>query len=320
MSTDEEFMKRCLSLAMNGLGKTYPNPLVGCVVVKNAQIIGEGWHRKAGLAHAEVDALEHLTPGNVAKGATVYVNLEPCSHFGRTPPCSDRLIAEGVSKVVICNTDPNPLVAGRGIERLRRAGIEVVTGILETEGRLVNRRFFHFHEQQRPYIIAKWAESADGYIGGGESQIQISDDIHRRKVHRWRSEEASIMVGANTVRTDNPQLTVRDWTGNNPLRIVVDRKGSLPKNARVFNDESPTLILSEKTINDVDHLCFDMSDWSWLEKLMTELYKKNVQSILLEGGSQLLEAFHKAGLIDEVRRYINTNLYLKDGIKAPLIK
>ncbi len=246
MSTDEVYIKRCLNLASNGLGKTYPNPLVGCVILKNDAIIGEGWHKKAGGYHAEVDALENLTPGTKAEGATVYVNLEPCSHYGKTPPCAERLVREKVAKVVICNTDPNPMVSGRGIKLLQNAGIEVVSGVLEAEGRKLNRRFFHFHEKKRPYIIAKWAESADGYIAGENTQVLISDKLHRFEVHRWRSEEAAILVGSQTAQIDNPALNVRDWTGNQPLRLVIDRKAKLNKDLQVFQPHQPSLFISEK--------------------------------------------------------------------------
>lgn len=321
MHPNERYIKRCLQLAINGLGKTYPNPLVGCVIVKNHKIIGEGWHRKAGKAHAEVDALDHLTPGTSAEGATVYVNLEPCSHVGRTPPCANRLVAEKVAKVVICNTDPNPLVAGSGIKILKDAGIEVISGVLEAEGRELNKRFFHFHEKKRPYIIVKWAESSDGFIAGKEGRTAISDELHRYTVHRWRSEEAAILVGSNTAQTDNPALSVRYWTGNSPLRIIIDRKGKLNPSLKIFDQSQASLFLSEQEIPGYDHLQFKMgNEWDWLQQLMDELYQRGVQSILVEGGKEVIEGFHQQGLIDEVRVYTNPELTLGDGISSPVIK
>jgi diaminohydroxyphosphoribosylaminopyrimidine deaminase / 5-amino-6-(5-phosphoribosylamino)uracil reductase len=321
MHPNERYIKRCFQLAINGLGKTYPNPLVGCVIVKNHKIIGEGWHRKAGKAHAEIDALDHLAPGTSAEGATVFVNLEPCSHVGRTPPCANRLVVEKVAKVVICNTDPNPLVAGSGIKILKDAGIEVLSGVLEAEGRELNKRFFHFHEKKRPYIIVKWAESSDGYIASKEGRATISDDLHRYKVHRWRSEEAAILVGSNTAQTDNPELNVRFWTGNSPLRIIIDRKGKLNLSLKIFDQSQASLFLSEQKIPGYDHLQFKMgNEWDWLQQLMDELYQRGVQSILVEGGKEVIEGFHQQGLIDEVRIYTNPELTLGDGISSPVIK
>lgn len=317
---DVYYMQRCMQLAAQGLGYTYPNPLVGCVIVKNDRIIGEGWHKKAGEAHAEIDAFDHLKAGETAEGATLYVNLEPCAHYGRTPPCSDRIVREKLARVVIANTDPNPQVAGRGIQRMKDVGIEVTEGVCREEGERLNRRFFTFHRHQRPYIILKWAESADGYLApeNAEGQVRISDDHHRRQNHRWRAEEAAILVGRNTAAVDNPQLNLRHWTGNPPLRIAIDRKGNLSPDLHLFDGQQKTLIFtaSKKQYPNAEVLRCKMDDWSWLSSLTKALYERDIQSLIVEGGGETLRAFYKAGLYDEIRAYRNEGVVFGGGVKA----
>lgn len=317
---DEHYMQRCMQLAAYGLGSTYPNPLVGCVIVKNDHIIGEGWHQMAGEAHAEIDALNHLERLESAEGATLYVNLEPCSHHGRTPPCSDRIISENVSRIVIANTDPNPQVAGQGIKRLRDAGIEVVEGVCREEGEKLNRRFFTFHRKKRPYIILKWAESADGYIApnNAEGQVRISDANHQRQNHRWRAEEAAILVGSKTAAIDNPQLNIRNWTGNAPTRIVIDRQGSLALDLHLFDGKNPTLVFTacERQYPNAEVIRCSMNDWSWLPQLTEALYQRNIQSLIVEGGGETLSAFYRTGLYDEMRVFRNESLVFGGGVMA----
>ncbi|HET9131456.1 MAG TPA: bifunctional diaminohydroxyphosphoribosylaminopyrimidine deaminase/5-amino-6-(5-phosphoribosylamino)uracil reductase RibD, partial [Terriglobia bacterium] len=219
MIMDEQLMRRCFDLALKGIGSVSPNPLVGCVITHNDEIIGEGWHKKYGGPHAEVNAIASVADQSLLPSATVYVNLEPCSHHGKTPPCADMLVAHRVKKVVISNVDSNELVAGKGIEKLRNAGIEVVTSILESEGRDLNRRFFTFMEQRRPYIILKWAQTTDGFMSRGSyDPSRISNELTQQLVHRWRSEEDAFLVGTQTAAVDNPKLNVREWTGRNPVR------------------------------------------------------------------------------------------------------
>ncbi|MGM9510624.1 bifunctional diaminohydroxyphosphoribosylaminopyrimidine deaminase/5-amino-6-(5-phosphoribosylamino)uracil reductase RibD [Larkinella sp. GY13] len=236
-------MSRALELAKLGRGHVSPNPMVGCVIVHNQRIIGEGWHRQYGGPHAEVNAVRAVTDESLLPESTVYVTLEPCSHFGKTPPCADLLIAKRVKKVIVCNDDPNPLVAGKGLAKLRAAGIEVETGLLAERGRELNRRFFTFIEQQRPYLILKWAETADGFMAPADFRpIPISSPLSRQLVHKWRTEEDAIMVGTNTARHDNPQLNARLWSGRNPVRIVIDKHLQLPTSLHLFDGLQPTLV------------------------------------------------------------------------------
>ena len=236
------FMQRALQLARLSAVTVSPNPMVGCVIVHNGKIIGEGYHQKYGDAHAEVNAVNAVSDKSLLSESTVYVTLEPCSHFGKTPPCADLLIKHKFKKVIVCNYDPNPLVAGQGIEKLRQAGIEVEVGLLEEEGRELNKRFFTYIEKKRPYIILKWAESADGFIAKGIYEtVQISNLLSRRFVHKMRSEEDAIMVGTNTAKYDNPTLNTRFWTGKNAVRVLIDRELSLSKNLHIFDNSQKTI-------------------------------------------------------------------------------
>lgn len=293
-------MLRALQLAEIGRGIVSPNPMVGCVIVHNGQIIGEGWHKKYGDWHAEVNAVNAIEDKSLLSAATVYVTLEPCSHFGKTPPCADLLVKHQVKKVVICNFDPNPLVAGKGIEKLQNAGIEVITGILEEDGRKLNTRFFMVIEKNRPYIILKWAETADGFIAGENfEQVKISNALSHKLSHKWRSEEDAIMVGTNTALHDNPRLNVREWTGRNPIRIVVDRNERLPKNLHLFDNSIKTITISDPTQLD-------------------ELQNQKIQSVIVEGGTKLLQSFIDAQLFDEIRVF-RSQKQLKKGISAPIL-
>jgi len=287
------YMRRCLQLAGNGLGRVRPNPLVGCVVVKEGVVLSEGYHQEYGHNHAERNAL--LREGDF-RGATLYVNLEPCSHYGKTPPCADLLVEKGIRRVVCCNDDPNPLVAGRGFAKLEAAGIEVVRHVLEAEGREQNRRFFTFIEQQRPYVILKWAQSADGFMAPDERPYWLSTPGQNILNHRWRTEEAAILVGSQTYLDDRPQLTARHWHGSQPQPVVLDRRHRL-------------------TDVPAHWLHLDSPD---IPSLLTTLYEKKIQSVIVEGGRQVLDAFLASGLYDEVR-ILPSRQVLGKGLKAPEI-
>ncbi|MCL2416575.1 MAG: bifunctional diaminohydroxyphosphoribosylaminopyrimidine deaminase/5-amino-6-(5-phosphoribosylamino)uracil reductase RibD [Bacteroidales bacterium] len=302
MNIHQTHIQRCFQLAEIGLGQVAPNPLVGCVIVYGGKIISEGFHQKYGENHAERNAILHVKDENLLKKSTLYVNLEPCSHFGKTPPCADFIIEKGMPKVVISNLDSNPEVAGKGIERLRNAGTEVITGILENEGRFLNRRFFTFIEEKRPYIILKWAESLDGFIYN-ETERWITNEAMRNLVHKWRSEESAIMVGTNTVLTDNPQLNVRAYFGKNPLRITIDENRKLPKDLHFFDNSQPAKI-------------YETTD---LSEILSDLYLQNIQSIIVEGGAKLLQSFIEKNLWDEAR-ILTGNKQLSSGLKAPKIQ
>ncbi|OIN58077.1 bifunctional diaminohydroxyphosphoribosylaminopyrimidine deaminase/5-amino-6-(5-phosphoribosylamino)uracil reductase RibD [Arsenicibacter rosenii] len=332
MTTHEQFMLRALELAALGRGFVSPNPMVGCVIVYEAsdrepRIIGEGWHRQYGSWHAEVNAVQSVAAADDAllPESTVYVTLEPCSHFGKTPPCADLLISKRVKRVICCNDDPNPLVAGKGFQKLREAGIEVITGVLAEQGRRLNARFFTMMEQQRPYILLKWAETADGYLAGPDfRQVQISGPMAQRFVHRWRTEEDAIMVGTNTARHDNPKLNVRLWPaqpGQQPIRIVIDKNGTLPETLHLFDGSQPTLIYTLKQPQDArrGEVIVLHPEQDFLPQLLADLHKRKVQSVLAEGGTTLLNSLLDAGLWDEMRVFRSPNL-LGGGIKAPTIQ
>lgn len=317
---DEIFMQRAMELAALGAGCVSPNPLVGSVVVHDNKIIGEGWHQAYGGPHAEVNAVNSVSDKALLKSSTVYVTLEPCSHFGKTPPCSDMLIENNVRKVVIANIDTNPIVNGGGIHKLRAAGIEVVTGVLDKRGRELNKRFFTFVEKKRPYIILKWAETADGFIARRNFDSKwISDEFSRQLVHKMRAHEDAVLVGMRTAQLDNPQLSVRDWTGRNPKRIVIDRFLKLNEKLNVFDGTQDTLIynvLRNEKSHNVSLIRIEEEDF--LTKLVQDLQSKNIQSVIVEGGSQTLQAFISAGFWDEAYIFISPQNFL-DGIKAPSI-
>lgn len=319
-SLHNTFMKRCLSLAQKGLGNTYPNPMVGAVVVSEGKIIGEGWHKEAGTSHAEVIALEGIDKKQLAK-ATLYVNLEPCSHFGKTPPCCDLVISKGIKKVVVGAKDPNPKVAGKGIAAMQKAGIEVIVGIMEDACKTLNKRFYCFHNKKRPYIILKWAESADGFIAPekqNKGEVRwISDAYSQQLAHKWRAEEQAILVGRNTIKQDNPLLTTRKWAGKNPIRLVIDPNAKSELNAAVFNDDATTILVNvhkEETSNNVTWQKVNADNI--LKATLEKAYQNNIQSILVEGGAITLSHFLSQKLWDECR-IISSPDPLKKGVNAP---
>jgi diaminohydroxyphosphoribosylaminopyrimidine deaminase/5-amino-6-(5-phosphoribosylamino)uracil reductase len=321
MTPDELFMQRALELAQLGTGQVSPNPRVGCVIVHDNKIIGEGWHQKFGEAHAEVNAINSVKDQSVLKKSTVYVNLEPCSHFGKTPPCVDLLIKHHVKKVVIANLDSNPLVQGQGIKKLKDVGIETITGVLEKEGYELNKRFFTFIDKQRPYIILKWAQTADGFIAQKNFESKwISNEFSRQLVHRWRSEEDAVLVGTRTASHDNPSLTVRDWTGRNPIRIVMDRFLRLNSHLQLFDKKEKTICYN--VLKHEEHknlLLVRIDENNFLDELVHDLFKRNIQSVIVEGGAQTLQLFIEANLWDEARVFTSPRAF-GEGIGAPSLK
>ena len=319
-------MQRCIALAKKGLGTTYPNPLVGSIVVYNDTIIGEGWHYQAGEPHAEVRAIQAVRNKTLLKEATIYVSLEPCSHFGKTPPCVNLILEKQIKNVIIGSKDPNPKVSGNGIKRLKEAGCHVIFGILEEECIALNKRFFTFHQKKRPYIILKWAQTQNGYIAPQSKNeikpVWISNKFSRQLVHKWRADEQAILVGTKTVLDDNPILTVRDWTGENPLRCVLDKNLKISKNASVFNDEAPTLVFTEKETKKKPGITFHTIDFSNTKNIAKQicdiLYKVDVQSVIIEGGRKTLQTFIDENLWDEARIFSGNSIF-KIGIKAPEI-
>jgi diaminohydroxyphosphoribosylaminopyrimidine deaminase/5-amino-6-(5-phosphoribosylamino)uracil reductase len=307
-------MKRCFDLAFNGIGSVSPNPLVGCVIVHDDKIIGEGWHKKYGGPHAEVNAVVSVGDKSLLSSATVYVNLEPCSHHGKTPPCADMLVEHKVKKVVISNIDSNELVGGKGIEKLRRAGIEVVAGVLESEGRHLNRRFFTYIEQHRPFIILKWAQTSDGFISrNSNDSSRISNDLSQKLVHRWRSEEDAFMVGTQTAAIDNPRLNVREWSGRDPVRVVVDRSLKLDQSLHLFDGSQKTICYNSIKDEERGNLIFVKTD-----DIIGDLFKRKIQSLVIEGGAETLERFISAGLWDEARVFVAETRF-GVGLKAPIL-
>ncbi len=306
--THENYMRRALELAQLGAGRVSPNPLVGSVIVKDDTIIGEGWHQKAGQPHAEVNAIRSVKNSSDLLAARIYVNLEPCAHFGKTPPCSDLIIEKQIPEVFIGCVDPFSEVAGKGIEKLKKAGIKVTVGVLEKESLFINRRFFTFHTKSRPYIILKWAESIDGYMdaeraSGETGSIAISGPAAKRITHRWRSEEDAILIGANTLRTDNPGLDVREVDGTSPIPIIISKSGKLPSESRLLNNPK-TLI-------------YTGYDLTW-NQVFEDLYEKGIQSVLVEGGQKTHQSLLDQGWADEVRIWMADKIINK-GLKAPVI-
>jgi len=318
LSPDELYMQRALDLAQLSRGSVSPNPLVGCVIVHNNVIIGEGRHEKYGEAHAEVNAVAAVKDQSLLKASTVYVNLEPCSHFGKTPPCADLLVKHQVKKVVIANIDPNPLVSGKGIQKLKDAGIEVTTGVLESKGLELNKRFFSFLSKKRPYIILKWAETADGFIARENFDSKwISNEHSRQLVHKWRSEEDAVMVGTATALHDNPALTVRDWSGRNPTRIVLDRYNRLPKTLTLFDGQQQTICYTVSKSEAQKNFEFvKLNESSFQQSLLDDLAKRNIQSVIIEGGTTTLQQFINHDLWDEARIFTSDKEFVS-GIPAP---
>lgn len=317
----ERWMLRCLQLARNGAGDVAPNPMVGAVLVQRNEILAEGWHHRHGGPHAEVECLKAFGNGPVPADAVMYVSLEPCSHTGLTPPCADLLIARGVRTVVVGCSDPDPRVAGRGIERLRNAGIHVIANVLSDRCRWQNRRFITSIEKGRPYIILKWARSSDGFLDRwpreGRTVQRISSPATDVRVHRWRSEEASIMVGSRTVINDDPHLDVRRVSGPAPLRVVLDRSGRTPSRSNVFDGSSPTLLFTSVMRPElpVEQVTIAAQE-DPLTAVIDALHQRKLRSVLVEGGGELHAHFLRAGLWDEAREIVGTAVFLQ-GVQAP---
>ncbi len=322
--TDQIYMHRCLELARLGAGSVAPNPMVGAVLVYDNRIIGEGYHRVYGEAHAEVNCIHSVSAADAPfiSLSTLYVSLEPCAHFGKTPPCSDLIIRHKIKSVVIGCRDPFTEVDGKGIEKLQNAGIAVTVGVLEADCRELNKRFFTFVTKQRPYIILKWAQTANGFIAGeGEERLLISDEYTNRLVHQWRSEEAAIVVGTNTALADDPSLTNRLWTGNNPVRIVVDRTLRLPTTGNLFDQQQKTIVINTVKEEERENLSYHTiaATEDTIDAIVKLAYKEKLQSILVEGGARLLQSFINKGLWNEARVITNPLLTIPKGLPAPIL-
>ena len=315
-------MKKCLELATKGMGYVSPNPMVGCVVVFNNQIIGEGYHEKYGTAHAEINAIENVKDKSLLKKSTLYVNLEPCVHFGKTPPCTNLIIESEIPKVVIGCRDSYSEVSGKGIEKMQNIGIEVIVGVLEKESRELNKRFFTFHEKKRPYIILKWAESRDGFMAplNQNKPFWMTSSESKKLVHKWRAEEEAILIGRITAKKDNPSLTVREVAGSNPIRIIIDKNLTLSGDLNLFNSEAKTIIFNVIKSEENDTNQFIKIDFNYLIKnILEELHKQNIQSVKIEGGSITLQSFIDANIWDEARIFTANKLF-SQGLKTPIIE
>lgn len=325
-SVDERFMRRCIQLALNSEGRTYPNPMVGAVVVRDGVIIGEGWHRKAGCPHAEVNAIASVGDPDALRHSTIYVSLEPCAHFGRTPPCADLIIRSGIPRVVVGCRDSFAKVDGKGIMKLREAGIEVKVGIMEEECRWLNRRFFTIQEKGRPHVILKWAETADSYMGGMRdgkpTPVMISNAEAMMAVHRQRTTEDAILVGIGTVVSDDPRLTPRLWKGPSPLRIVIDPRGEIPTGSRVLTDGGRTLVVGGKEDREVGAVKFVKAEITPDNLALTAVMAaaaEGVSSVIVEGGAHTLRHFIESHMWDEAFIYQSDKM-LGGGIEAPQLR
>lgn len=314
----ETYMRRCFQLAQMGEGRVAPNPMVGCVIALGDEVLSEGYHRQFGGPHAEVNALNALSDKSRLAEATVFVNLEPCSHFGKTPPCADRLIAEGVKHVVVCNLDPNPQVAGRGLQRLRDAGVLVEDGLLAAEGWQLNRRFFTFHTYKRPYITLKWAETSDGFLDGNDARpLRISNDLTKALVHKMRASEQSILVGTRTVLKDNPTLHTRRYFGAPLTRLAIDRLCQIPATHHLLDGSQPTLLFNALRNEAPNWVQLDFSK-ELVPQILDCLYINNIQSVIVEGGSETLRHFIELGMYDAVQIEVSPAI-CGSGTKAPRI-
>lgn len=325
---DEFYIKRCLELASLAIGNVSPNPMVGCVIVHNGKIIGEGYHQKYGEAHAEPNAVKSVIERfgaeaeTLLRESTAYVNLEPCAHFGKTPPCADLFVKHQLKKVVIGNRDPFSGVDGKGIEKLKNAGIEVISGILDDECREFNKRFFTRIQKQRPYIILKWAETANGYFATKDGhQKWISGALAKRLAHQWRTEEDAILVGKQTAIMDNPQLTAREWPGKNPIRLVIDKNLQVPQSNHIYNADAKTIIFNEvKTdvAGNIHYIQMEDMHFYLAQKIAFQLYLMDVQSVIVEGGAKILTQFLDTNLWDEARIFSSSEGW-DDGVPPPVI-
>ncbi len=320
-SIDEMYMSRCIQIATNGLGTTYPNPFVGSVIVHNNKIIGEGFTSEYGGPHAEVNAINSVKNPELLKESTLYVTLEPCSHHGKTPPCADLIIKKEIPRVVIGTLDPFSKVNGQGYLRLLKNGVDVTLNILENECLELNKRFLTFHQKKRPYIILKWAQTEDGYMGRDDIQKWITNQYSKQLVHKWRTEEEAILVGKNTALIDNPQLNSRLWNGKNPLRIAIDKNLAIPRSFHLFDQSQPTVIFNSLENFEEENLILKKIDFS--EKIVPQvidyLYQKNIQSLIIEGGSDTIQYFIETNLWDEAR-ILSSDTIWNEGILAPRIK
>lgn len=320
---DEIYMQRCIDLAKKGIRAVAPNPMVGCVIVVEDKIIGEGYHERYGEAHAEVNAINNVFNKSLLKKATLYVSLEPCVHTGKTPPCSELIVKKGIKKVVIGTKDSNPIVGGKGIEKLKNAGVQVKEGILQEQCMELNKRFFTFHEKQRPYVILKWAQTLDGFLDRiREDETQkinwISEPETKALVHKWRSEEQSILVGRNTIINDNPSLTVRDYRGINPIRLVIDSQLQISGALNIYSKDAPTIVfnrIKDKKENNIEWVKINETS---TKNILEELYKRGIQSVFVEGGSRTLQYFIIDNAWDEARVVVGQKFF-KEGYKAPII-
>ncbi len=314
MKIHEKYLKRCLELAKFGWPAAMPNPSVGAVIVYEDQIIGEGFTAAYGGPHAEVNAIKNVKDKSLLKEATLYVSLEPCSHFGKTPPCCDLILKHDIPRIVVGTMDPHSVVAGNGIKKLQDAGKNVTVGVLEKECIALNRRFFTFHQKKRPYIILKWAESKDGFIAptskSEQKPVWITNDYSRQLVHKWRTEEQAILIGTQTAIDDNPKLNARDWYGKNPIKIVLDQKNRIPKENYIFDNQSETLLITADKIN------FDKKVG---KQISTLLFENDIQSVIIEGGSRTLQTFLDENLWDEARIFKGPIVF-GTGVKAPQYK
>lgn len=329
MEKDEIYMHRCLQLARKGSGFTTPNPLVGAVIVYENKIIGEGFHKCYGEAHAEVNAINSVKDPALLSKSTMYVSLEPCSHYGKTPPCAELIISKGIPHVVIATLDPNPQVSGRGVRMLKEANIKVDSGILEIEAKDLNYPFFVNQLYNRPYILLKWAQSKDGYIDKirnpftEEKPARLSNDMTQIIVHKYRSRIQAILVGTNTAILDNPRLNTRNWFGKNPVRITIDRNGKIPHDSQIFNESAPTIVLTEKNEyiankSNVKSIQIPNEHITTIQ-MLNYLFKNDIYSIMVEGGSRLLTSFISENIWDDA--IVETSeQYLYEGVKAPEIE
>ncbi|WP_185866482.1 bifunctional diaminohydroxyphosphoribosylaminopyrimidine deaminase/5-amino-6-(5-phosphoribosylamino)uracil reductase RibD [Blattabacterium cuenoti] len=326
MNHDKIFMHRAIQLAKNGLGFTSPNPMVGCLIERNGLILSEGWHYKVGMNHAEVNAINRVKNPSLLTDSTLYVTLEPCAHFGKTPPCVDLIIKSKIPRVVIGIQDPCNKVNGFGIQKLRKNGIEVIENVLKDQCRILNKRFFTFYEKKRPYIILKWAQSDDGFIDSWKGNDKkknpswISGIYSRQLSHKWRSEEDSILVGRKTVFNDNPKLDVREWFGSDPIRIFMDRKLSISTSYFILDGTKKTIVFTEKKKENQKNIEFVQISFEKeiIKQILDYLHQINIFSLIVEGGRTTLESFIKDNIWDESRIFV-CNIFLKDGLRAPVI-
>ena len=319
------FMQRCLHLAGLGAGYTSPNPLVGAVLVHGGRIIGEGYHEHFGGPHAEPNCIHSVKPEDrsLIPSSTLFVSLEPCCHQGKTPPCTDLILREKIQNLVIGCRDPFPLVNGKGIEKLLANGVHVECPVLEDQAKEMNRRFFTFHQKKRPYIILKWAESANHNIAGLQGErLRISNDYSNRLVHKWRTEEAGILIGTGTAELDNPALTARLWTGKNPVRIILDQHLRLPESLKIFDGSAPTMILNGKKDESSGKIIFKKinAEKPEIPSILYAIHSSGILSVLVEGGAKLLQSFINAGSWDEIRLITNQEISIANGLPAPIFE